>query len=91
LLTNPKAIIEREFGVEFPTDVNVQVLEKNPTSLHFVLPISPVSIARKLSQEQLEAIAGGRTPADWKLESIKGGIASVAALTILSALQRTKL
>ncbi|MDZ8105942.1 MAG: NHLP leader peptide family RiPP precursor [Nostoc sp. DedQUE12a] len=59
LLTNPKATIEREFGVEFPADVNVQVLEENPTSLHFVLPMSPVAIAQELSEEQLEAIAGG--------------------------------
>jgi hypothetical protein len=59
LLTNPKAAIEREFGVEFPADVNVQVLEENSTSLHFVLPMSPVAIAKELSEEQLEAIAGG--------------------------------
>jgi hypothetical protein len=59
LLTNPKAAIEREFGVEFPADVNVQVLEENSTSLHFVLPMSPVAIAQELSEEQLEAIAGG--------------------------------
>jgi hypothetical protein len=59
LLTNPKAVIEREFGVEFPADVNVQVLEENPTSLHFVLPISPVAIAQELSEEELLAIAAG--------------------------------
>ncbi|ACC81664.1 NHLP leader peptide family RiPP precursor [Nostoc punctiforme] len=59
LLTNPKAIIEREFGVEFPAEVSVQVLEENSTSLYFVLPISPVAIAQELSEEQLEAIAGG--------------------------------
>ncbi len=59
LLSNPKAVIEREFGVEFPADVKVQILEENPTSLYFVLPISPVTIAQELSQEQLEAIAGG--------------------------------
>ncbi|MCW5315516.1 NHLP leader peptide family natural product precursor [Nostoc sp. KVJ3] len=59
LLNNPKAAIEREFGVEFPADVNVQVLEENSTSLHFVLPMSPVAIAQELSEEQLEAIAGG--------------------------------
>ncbi|ACC81661.1 NHLP leader peptide family RiPP precursor [Nostoc punctiforme] len=59
LLTNPKAVIEREFGVEFPADVNVQVLEENPTSLHFVLPISPVAIAQELSEEELLALAAG--------------------------------
>ena len=58
LLTNSKAVIEREFGVEFPADVKVQILEENPTSLHFVLPMSPVAIAQEFSEEQLEAIAG---------------------------------
>jgi hypothetical protein len=60
LLTNPKAAIEREFGVKFPAEVSVQVLEENSTSFHFVLPISPVAIAGDLSEEQLEAIAGGQ-------------------------------
>ncbi|MEH1770606.1 NHLP leader peptide family RiPP precursor [Nostoc sp.] len=59
LLSNPRSVIGREFGVEFPSDVNVQILEENPTSLHFVLPMSPVAIAQELSEEQLEAIAGG--------------------------------
>ena len=59
LLINPKAVIEREFGVEFPAPVKVQILEENPSSLYFVLPISPLVIAQDLSEEQLEAIAGG--------------------------------
>ncbi|ACC81660.1 NHLP leader peptide family RiPP precursor [Nostoc punctiforme] len=59
LLTNSKAVIEREFGVEFPADVTVQVLQENPTSLYFVLPLSPTAIMQELSEEQLQAIAGG--------------------------------
>jgi hypothetical protein len=59
LLSNPKAVIEREFGVEFPADVKVQILEENPTSLYFVLPMSPVAIFQELSEEQLGVIAGG--------------------------------
>jgi hypothetical protein len=58
LLINPKVVIEREFGVKFPAGVNVQILSENPTSLYFVLPISPVA-TEELSEEQLEAIAGG--------------------------------
>ncbi|MEH1770608.1 NHLP leader peptide family RiPP precursor [Nostoc sp.] len=85
LLTNPKAVIEREFGVEFPADVNVQILEENPTSLHFVLPVSPVSIAQDLSEEQLEAIAGGK---DWRLEIVKGAITTAVGITILDNLKK---
>lgn len=66
LLANPKVLIEQAFGVEFDQEVTVQVLEENPTSLHFVLPMSPMQIANRLSEitnelseEELEEIAGG--------------------------------
>ncbi|MCW5315518.1 NHLP leader peptide family natural product precursor [Nostoc sp. KVJ3] len=85
LLTNPKAVIEREFGVEFPSEVNIQVLEENPTSLHFVLPISPVAFAQDLSEEQLEAIAGGK---DYRLEIAKGAITTAIGITILDTLKK---
>lgn len=59
LLTNSKATLEKEFGVQFPEELNVQVSEENPSSLYFVLPMSPAAIAQELSEEDLEAIAGG--------------------------------
>jgi hypothetical protein len=59
LLSNPKAIIEREFGTQFPADVNVQVLEENPTTIYLVVPLDPDISSMELSEEQLEAIAGG--------------------------------
>lgn len=57
---NPKAVIGQAFDVEFAEEVNVQVLEENPTFLYFVLPMSPMQIANELSEEELEEIAGGR-------------------------------
>ena len=59
LLTNPQAVLAREFGVEFPEEIKVQVLEENSSSLYFVLPMSPMAIAQELSEDQLEVIAGG--------------------------------
>ncbi|MEH1770611.1 NHLP leader peptide family RiPP precursor [Nostoc sp.] len=59
LLTNPKAIIEQEFGVEFPADLNVSVREENSTTLYFVLPLRPQIEGRELSEEELESVAGG--------------------------------
>ncbi|MEM7594390.1 MAG: NHLP leader peptide family RiPP precursor [Cyanobacteria bacterium P01_A01_bin.83] len=59
LLANPKAVIEQEFGVQFPEAVNVQVQEENPTSLYFVLPMSPQTEGQELSAEELESVAGG--------------------------------
>jgi len=59
LLTNPKAIIEQEFGVEFPAELNVSVREENSTTLYFVLPLHPQIEGRELSEEELESVAGG--------------------------------
>ncbi|MEM7593392.1 MAG: NHLP leader peptide family RiPP precursor [Cyanobacteria bacterium P01_A01_bin.83] len=59
LLSNPKAIFEREFGVELPEEVSVQVLEENSTTLNFVLPMAPQTIGREISEEELEMVAGG--------------------------------
>jgi Nitrile hydratase, alpha chain len=62
LLSNPKAIFEREFGVRLPAEAKVQVLEENSNNLHFVIPIRPNMSEEALSDEQLEAVAGGSTP-----------------------------
>lgn len=59
LLTNPKAVIEQEFGIHFAEEVNLKVLEENPSTLYFVLPMSPMATAEELSEEQLEEVAGG--------------------------------
>jgi Nitrile hydratase, alpha chain len=59
LLSNPKAVIEREFGVQLPDQVNVHVIEENLTNLYFVLPVCPDLSNVELSDEQLEAVAGG--------------------------------
>ena len=62
LLTNSKAVIEREFGVQLPEEINVQIKEENPTSLYFVLPMCPQIEGQEISEEELDAVAGGGTP-----------------------------
>jgi hypothetical protein len=57
LLSNSKFVLEKEFNTQFPLEVNVKVLEENPQALYFVLPLCPE--ISDLSEEQLEAIAGG--------------------------------
>jgi hypothetical protein len=52
-------VIEREFGVKLPAEVTVQVLEESPNKLYFVLPNRPQEAQSDLSEEQLEAVAGG--------------------------------
>ncbi|MCF4965701.1 NHLP leader peptide family RiPP precursor [Nostoc sp. CMAA1605] len=66
LLENPKAVIAREFDVEIPAEVSVQVLEETPTNLYFVLPMRPQFEAEELadiSAEELELLAGASVSA----------------------------
>lgn len=66
LLSNPKAVISRELGTQIPDNVEVKVLEETPTSLYLALPVKPsIGAEGELSDEELEAVAGG---------SIKGSI-----------------
>ena len=59
LLSNSKAVIEREFEVNFPEEVTVQVKEENPTTLYFVLPMCTQIKQHEISEEELDSIAGG--------------------------------
>ncbi|MEH1992175.1 NHLP leader peptide family RiPP precursor [Nostoc sp.] len=61
LLSNSKAIIEREFDVQLPAQVNVRVMQEDSTNLYFVLSARPNLSNAELSEEQLEAVAGGNT------------------------------
>ncbi len=56
LIANPKATIEREFGVSLPQDVTVQVHEASDKAWHILLPDPS---ARELSDAELEALSGG--------------------------------
>ncbi|MBO3458669.1 NHLP leader peptide family RiPP precursor [Aetokthonos hydrillicola Thurmond2011] len=59
LLSNPKAVIEREFGVELPEELQVNIKVEDPNNLYFVLPTKPDFSKVELTDEQLEAAAGG--------------------------------
>lgn len=61
LLTNPKAIYARETGHELPEGFSIEVIEETPGTIKMVLPKnpSPVTIEGELTEEALEAVAGG--------------------------------
>src|SRR5262245_36273320 len=59
LLSDPQAVLA-EAGLSVPANVQVQVHEATPTLLHLVLPPAPTG----LSEEQLDALAGGLVHGD---------------------------
>lgn len=70
LISNPKAVISKEFGVQIPDNVNVKVLEENANNLYIILPTRP-QVEGELTDEQLQDVAGG---SGWKvISTIAGG------------------
>ncbi len=60
LLSNPNAAL-KALGVEVPSNIEVQVIEETANKVYLVLPVKPsILAASELSDEQLEAVAGGR-------------------------------
>ena len=57
LLNNSKTAFKKE-GVNLPDDIEVKVVEENPSLLYFVLPSNPDNLS-ELSESELEAVAGG--------------------------------
>jgi hypothetical protein len=61
LLANPKAVIERESGVQIPDSMEIRVLEETPSTAYLVLPAVPVRAGQPLADQELEDVAGGGT------------------------------
>ncbi|MEH2002624.1 MAG: NHLP leader peptide family RiPP precursor [Nostoc sp.] len=60
LLMNPKEVFERESGTKAPEGLQVTILEETPLHYYMVLPVKPnLDESEELSEEALEAVAGG--------------------------------
>ena len=61
LLRGPKSAVEQELGTQLPEGIQVRVVQETAETLYLVLPTAPsgVSQSGKLSDEDLEAVAGG--------------------------------
>ncbi len=64
LLSNPRAAFKREFGdaISLSEDVEIQVIEETGKTFCMVIPKKPNMNTEELSEDQLEAVAGGIGP-----------------------------
>jgi len=58
VLNDPREVLANEYGIQLPEQITVRVLEEAPNTLSIVLPPQEETV-QELSDEDLEAIAGG--------------------------------
>ncbi len=60
LIENPKEAVSREFGLNFPDSISLQVVEESADTMYMVIPAAPdTATDRELSDVELEMVAGG--------------------------------
>jgi len=81
LTANPKKAIGETYGLRFGDNVRVVVHEESPDELHLVLPVQFRLSEGELSDQHLEAVAGGTaivsSAADLNIASPSAGISIV--------------
>jgi hypothetical protein len=62
LRNDPRGAVERALGARLPAGLQVKLVEETPDTCYLVLPANPNRApAGRLSDQQLEAVAGGWT------------------------------
>lgn len=60
LLADPKAALNRAFGVELPPEIEIRVLEETPSRRYLVIPFNPdLPMSGELTDAELESVGGG--------------------------------
>ena len=66
LLEEPRAALEEELGARLPAEIQIRVVEETQDTIYLVLPsASPIGEGGELSDQQLEAVAGGELAFSW--------------------------
>jgi hypothetical protein len=66
LLEEPRAAVEEELATRLPEDIQVTAVEETADTIYLVLPsASPVGETSELSDQDLEAVAGGAERDTW--------------------------
>lgn len=61
LRRDARAALAREFDLELPDDLDIQVLEETASVFYLVLPIAPApGLGQELTDAELESVAAGR-------------------------------
>ena len=58
VLTNPRAVLAREYNVHLPETISIRVIEDTAETLTIVLPPKQEAM-QELSDAELEAVSGG--------------------------------
>jgi Nitrile hydratase, alpha chain len=65
LVTDPRGALERDLGAKLPAGVQVKVVAESADTFYLVLPANPDRApAGELTDQQLDAVAGGWTGSD---------------------------
>ncbi len=59
LLREPKSAVEQELGTQLPEGIQVRVVQETADTLYLVLPNASSPQSGEISDEDLEAVAGG--------------------------------
>ena len=61
LLSNPRDILAKDFGITIPPSVRLNVVEESTSNLYLVLPVRAAAAnSGELTDRELEAVAGGK-------------------------------
>ncbi|MBH8562238.1 NHLP leader peptide family RiPP precursor [Nostoc sp. CENA67] len=75
LITNPKAVVEKQIGTKLPEELEIKVLEETEDTLYMVLPCNPYE---GISEEELKVFLGMtyEDVARWVLEQQRNALLS---------------